>query len=159
MSETNGAQHLQRQMAQVRHELTEDVQGIREKVQDLKDWRGFVRRHPWAVAAGAAAVGYLLVPKRPRMIYADAEALAELAQTQPLHVQAGNAKQGSVVGGLFRAATSSVMHGLVAIAGRQLGAIASQVLSNRVDRASEDHPDHAGVDDDEFGERLGRASE
>ncbi len=138
MSESNGAKNLQRQMAQVRSELTEDVQGIREQVQDLKDWRGFVRRHPWAVAAGAAAVGYLLVPKRPRVIYADAETLAEVARQQPLRVESSNARSPSLLGGLMRAASSSVMHGLIAIVGRQLGTLASQVVADRVDDASEE---------------------
>ncbi len=150
VSETNGAENLRSQMARVRNELTEDVEGIREKVQDLKDWRGFVRRHPWAVAAGAAAVGYLLVPKRARVIYADAETLAEVAQRLPLNVQASDRHSPSLIGGLFRAAGSSVMHGLIAIAGRQLGTIASQMASKVVDDESEQ---------DEAADRNARAFE
>ena len=139
MSESNGAKKLQRQMAEVRDELTEDVEGIRARVQSWKDWRGFVRKHPWAVAAGAAAIGYILVPKRPRVVYADAETLAQVASQQPLKVEASTVRGPSLLGGLFRSAGSSVFHGLVALAGRQLGHVASQVLSDRVDDAVEEN--------------------
>lgn len=127
----NGAKKVQRQMAQVREELTEDVQDIRARVENLKDWRAFVRKHPWAVLAGAAIVGYLLVPKRPRVIYADAETLAKVASQQPLKVEATQSKSPGLLGGLFRSAGSTAFHGLMALAGRQIGNMASHAVYGR----------------------------
>jgi len=129
--ESNGAKKVQRQMAQVREELTEDVQDLRARVENLKDWRAFVRKHPWAVLAGAAVVGYLLVPKRPRIIYADAETLAKVASQQPLKVEATQNNKPGLIGGLFRTASSTAFQGLMALAGQQLGNIASQAVYGR----------------------------
>lgn len=133
MHKSNGAKKVQRQMAQVREELTEDVQDLRTRVENLKDWRSFVRKHPWAVMAGAALVGYMLVPKRPRIVYADAETLAKVALQQPLKVEAtdGNKRPG-VIGGLVRSAGATAFHGLMSLAGQQLGNIASHAVYGRI---------------------------
>ena len=131
MHKSNGAERVQRQMAQVREELTEDVQDLRARVEDLKDWRAFVRKHPWAVMAGAAAVGYLLVPKRPRIVYADSETLAKVAQQQPLKVEATNVKRPGMFGSLFKSVGATAFHGLMSLAGQQLGTIATQTMYGR----------------------------
>jgi len=55
---------IQRRMAQVRHELHEDVREAVQGAQSLTDWRSLVRSHPWLALATAAVTGYLLVPKR-----------------------------------------------------------------------------------------------
>lgn len=55
---------IQRRMAQIRHELHSDVQEAVKGAQSLTDWRSQVRNHPWLALGAAAAVGYLLVPRR-----------------------------------------------------------------------------------------------
>ena len=55
---------IQRRMAQVRHELHEDVREAVKGAQSLTDWRSQVRNHPWLAVGAAAALGYLIVPKR-----------------------------------------------------------------------------------------------
>jgi hypothetical protein len=55
---------IQRRMAQIRHELHVDVQEAVKGAQSLTDWRSQVRNHPWLALGAAAAVGYLVVPKR-----------------------------------------------------------------------------------------------
>jgi len=55
---------IQRRMAQVRHEMHQEVQGAVKGAQSLTDWRTVVRSHPWLSLGVAAAAGYLLVPKR-----------------------------------------------------------------------------------------------
>ncbi len=139
MHKSNGAKKVQRQMAQVREELTEDVQDLRARVENLKDWRTIVRKHPWAVLASAAAVGFLLVPKRPRIVYADAETLAKVAMQQPLKVEATEHKRPGLLGGLLRSAGSTVFTGLMSVAGRQLGMIANQTVSRRMGATAPTH--------------------
>ena len=60
---------LQRQMAQVRHEMHEDVKGAVRGAQSLTDWRRIVASHPWAALGAAAAVGFLVnvrhAPRQP----------------------------------------------------------------------------------------------
>jgi len=55
---------IQRRMAQIRHELHEDVREAVQGAQSLTDWRGQVRSHPWLALGAATAVGYFLVPRR-----------------------------------------------------------------------------------------------
>jgi hypothetical protein len=55
---------IQRRMAQVRHELHEEVREAVKGAQSLTDWRSHVRHHPWLALGAAAAVGYLIVPRR-----------------------------------------------------------------------------------------------
>jgi hypothetical protein len=55
---------IQRRMAQIRRELHEDVRGAVEGAQSLTDWRSQVRNHPWLALGAAAALGYLIVPRR-----------------------------------------------------------------------------------------------
>lgn len=55
---------IQRRMAQVRHELHEEVREAVKGAQSLTDWRSQVRNHPWLALGAAVALGYLLVPKR-----------------------------------------------------------------------------------------------
>jgi hypothetical protein len=55
---------IQRRMAQVRHELHEDVREAVKGAQELTDWRSQVRNHPWLALGAAVAVGYLIVPRR-----------------------------------------------------------------------------------------------
>jgi len=56
--------NIQRQMAQVRREIHQDVGGAVGGVQLLTDWRTIVRSHPWLSLAIAAALGYAVVPRR-----------------------------------------------------------------------------------------------
>ena len=55
---------IQRRMAQIRHDMHEEVQGAVRGAQSLTDWRSMVASHPWAALGAAAAVGYLAVPHR-----------------------------------------------------------------------------------------------
>lgn len=54
---------LRLRMREIRDELQSDVDGVVDRAGELADWRYYVRKHPWASVAVAAAVGYWLVPK------------------------------------------------------------------------------------------------
>jgi len=55
---------VQRRMAQIRHEMHQEVQGAVKGAQSLTNWRSLVRSHPWLSLGVAAAAGYLIVPQR-----------------------------------------------------------------------------------------------
>jgi len=57
---------IRRHMAQIRHELHEDVQGVVRGAEATADWRRYIRNYPWAAIGLAFGVGYLIVPRRPR---------------------------------------------------------------------------------------------
>ncbi len=78
---------IQRRMAQVRHELHEEVREAVKGAQSLTDWRSQVRNHPWLAMGAAAALGYMIVPRRRQepapAIVAVAPAVAGPAVVQP----------------------------------------------------------------------------
>lgn len=51
-------------MREIRSELPYDVDDARARVKQLSDWRYHVSQRPFAIAAAAVLVGYLLVPAR-----------------------------------------------------------------------------------------------
>ena len=57
---------IQRRMAQIRHELHEEVREAVKGAQSLTDWRSQVRNHPWLALGAAAVMGYMIVPRRRR---------------------------------------------------------------------------------------------
>jgi hypothetical protein len=64
---------IRRQMAQIRHDLHQDVSsvvgGVSEvvtEVSEVMDWRSVLRSHPFLLTGAALAAGYLIVPRRAR---------------------------------------------------------------------------------------------
>jgi hypothetical protein len=55
---------IQRRMAQIRHEMHQEVQGAVRGARTLTEWRSLVRSYPWLSLSVAAAAGYFIVPKR-----------------------------------------------------------------------------------------------
>jgi hypothetical protein len=55
---------IQRQMAQIRHDMHQEVQGAVEGARILTDWKSLVRSYPWLSLSVAAAAGYFVVPRR-----------------------------------------------------------------------------------------------
>jgi hypothetical protein len=58
---------IQRRMAEIRHDMHQEVQGAVKGAQSLTDWRSFVKSHPWLSISVASIVGYLVVPARRSM--------------------------------------------------------------------------------------------
>jgi hypothetical protein len=55
---------IQRQMAQIRHDMHQEVQGAVQGARTLTDWKSLVKSYPWLSLSVAAAVGYFVVPRR-----------------------------------------------------------------------------------------------
>jgi hypothetical protein len=55
---------IQRRMAQIRHDMHQEVQGAVKGAQSLTNWRSLVKSHPWLSISVASVVGYLIVPRR-----------------------------------------------------------------------------------------------
>ena len=80
------ADDLRERMASVRSSLASDVAEVQSATSELTDWRYYVRQHPLAVAGAAAALGYLLVPRRTEVIKPSAAELAKLARRDKVYV-------------------------------------------------------------------------
>lgn len=79
---------IRRYMAQIRHELHEDVQGVVKGAEATTDWRRYVKNYPWAAMGVAFAVGYLIIPRRQRNPVATTVNFAGSDQGRPVVYQA-----------------------------------------------------------------------
>jgi hypothetical protein len=96
----DSADAIRRRMAELRSELTCDVRDVKrstremaEQARELASPMFYIRRYPWASAAAAIAVGYLLVPKKRQVIKPDPEMLAELVRKQQVKLDTGKVSQ------------------------------------------------------------------
>src|SRR5204862_6181138 len=84
---TTDINDIQRRMAQIRHELHVEAREAVKGAQALTDWRGVVRSHPLLALGAAAAVGYLIVPRRrseaPAIVAVSPAALSAAAPAKP----------------------------------------------------------------------------
>ena len=82
---TSDVDDIRRQMAQIRHELHQDVKGVVA----VTDWHRHLRSHPWLILGATAALGYLIVPRRYKpttqiqAIPVPAESLAQTVHEAP----------------------------------------------------------------------------
>jgi len=79
---SNDIDSIRQQMAQIRHELHQDVRGVVENAEAVTDWRHYYRMYPWACLAAAFAIGYLIVPKRRRKIPRDLVTRADIEKVR-----------------------------------------------------------------------------
>jgi hypothetical protein len=83
----NEADEIELRMRQVRAELREDMTSLVAGARDLTDWTTYVRRYPWLCLGAAAAVGYLVVPSRTKVVQPDAATFQDLVEREKLVVQ------------------------------------------------------------------------
>jgi hypothetical protein len=79
MSNGTAADEVRTRMEELRHDFRRDVGRSAENMRVLLDWRHYLATYPWLCVTGAAALGFLLVPKRAKVVWLSPEALAELA--------------------------------------------------------------------------------
>jgi len=102
---SNDIDSIRQQMAQIRHELHQDIRSVVENAEAATDWRRYYRMYPWPSLAVAFAVGYLIVPTRRRKSPRDLLTRADLAQVresvQEVKEPAKKAAGKGVMGALF----------------------------------------------------------
>jgi hypothetical protein len=148
MNNGNDADDLRRQLAAARASLSRDAQAVASDARTLVNWRHHVRNHPWLAMGGAAAVGFLLAPRRRRQPAVDA-ATAQ-APMQPVQSAAEPPKARAMAASL--AATVATM--LLRQSASMAGQLALAWLENRRHRHEEMEPDSAY--DDPRGAAAGR---
>ena len=79
---------IQRQMAQIRHDMHQEVRGAVKGAQSLTDWRSFVKAHPWLSISVASIVGYLIVPARRSMT----PTIVSMGNPSPEHLATSTAR-------------------------------------------------------------------
>lgn len=77
---TEDADALRRQMAQIRHDMHVDMQGVVAGAEEASDWRHYVKLYPYAALAVAFLAGYIAVPRRRKSTAEVAAATAAKVQ-------------------------------------------------------------------------------
>lgn len=118
------ADDIRRRMLQIRGELNEDVSGLVASAKRLLNWRSYLQRYPKCSLAFAAAVGYLIVPRKTEILIPDADALEELSKRHKLVVekQPKSAVSGGAGSPLLRLLFSTLMRAGIMKATESFGA-------------------------------------
>jgi hypothetical protein len=80
MNSSDEADEIRRQMQQIRVDVRDDVASLVDRIHNYTDWRYHWRNHPWWCLGTATAAGFLLVPRRNRIVKPSPEDLARLAR-------------------------------------------------------------------------------
>jgi hypothetical protein len=91
MATEDSAEAIRRRMAELRRELTYDVRDVGRSARAMASPAYYVRKFPWATTAVAAAIGYLLIPKKKPVVQPDPELLAELVRKNQVRLDASAA--------------------------------------------------------------------
>lgn len=89
------AEEIRKRMAELRRDLASDVQDVTRSAKAMASPAFYIRKFPWATLAVAAGVGYMLIPKKKRIVQPDMEALAELVRKNQVNISTSNAAEES----------------------------------------------------------------
>jgi hypothetical protein len=137
---------IRKKMAQIRRDLHADVQGVVQGAEAATDWRRFIRGYPWASMSVALAIGYLIVPRRhkvlPTTIQIAAPEPSRLASIEPIRAPEPEKKKGKGLLG-----TAFGLLAPVALRAAQGYALqfAEQWMAQRVAQQMQMHPDLAAA--------------
>ena len=158
-TQDDSADDLQMQMHQVRSEMNSDVAVLVEnartivaQAKSLVDWKHYLQTYPWTCLGAAAAAGFMVIPRRAKVVQATAADLAKLLHTKGISVRL--AETGGATVKSAAPMTGSVMAPLVNLAVGMLMQRAANLVERQVtnfikgDRAEECIPPHGAADDD-----------
>ena len=78
---------IRHEMANVRGALDENVDELVEGARNLTNWRYYVKAAPWGAVGAAAALGFMIVPKRVEIVQPNADEIAKLAKRHQIVVE------------------------------------------------------------------------
>ncbi len=76
VSSTDEVTDIQREMARIRVELHQNMQGVVAGAEAATNWHRYVKHYPWAALGAAFVVGYFIVPRKRRSATRTGEAAA-----------------------------------------------------------------------------------
>lgn len=119
----DAANRIQDQMEAIRGQLNQSVDTALTSARRATEWRNYVRKYPWACLGVAAAIGYVVVPRRLEVRQPDVDTLLKLAERKKLVLQANppETKQRGMGQELSRLAAKLAMRAAMGYLGRQLG--------------------------------------
>lgn len=108
------------QMKRIRRDIGQGVQDIDQHMENMVDWRHYVRTYPWVCLGTAVVLGFLIIPKRSttkRVL----RSLSELAKSGQLASKPALSSTGGLAGGLLATAAGIAIREATAYVGRSAG--------------------------------------
>lgn len=147
------AEQIRRSMAFIRRELDEDVAEVEQSARTLLNWKFYLQNYPWASVAVAAAVGYLVVPRKLEIHSPDPKTLEKLAKKRHLVVE--QKPKAEAKGGLIGTAFSFISGLVLKTAMAQLGhQVASMMDTNAQKQEKEPKPAQSASGPRAYGPRT-----
>jgi len=121
MSDLPEADDIRRQMQLTRLRVRDEVDGVVTGAKELADWRYYPARFPWATLGAAAAIGFLIIPRRLQT-GPDPKELEEMIRRHSPAQEASKkgARKGSLLGTLVGTASGALLKMGITYAGREL---------------------------------------
>lgn len=141
MNDPPPADSVRARMQRIRCEIDRDVEDMAASARSMVDWKHYVKTYPWVCLGTAAALGFLIVPKRSTAIRPDLVILTELARTGHLAVKPAP----GAIRGLVDALLATVAQIAVRKATACLGESVGRLLGAATDQST---PPAAGCDSD-----------
>jgi hypothetical protein len=123
-------------MQQLRCEIDGDMEDMAASARSMVDWKHYVKTYPWVCLGAAVALGFLIVPKRSRVIRPDLATLTEPARTGHLVVKPASAATHGLIDVLLAAVANIAVRKATAYLGQgaeSLLGITGQRETNRHD--------------------------
>jgi len=141
MNDRPPADAVRARMQQIRCEMDQDLEEMVASARDMIDWKHYVKTYPWVCLGTAAALGFLIVPKRSTAIHPDLATLTELVKTGHMVAEpAPAATRGLVDALLATIASIAVRKGI-----ELLGQRAARLLGRAADAPPQPPPAAEGA--------------
>jgi hypothetical protein len=108
-------------MQGIRCEIDQDLEDVSASTRSLVDWKHYVKAYPWVCLGAAAALGFLIVPKRSTTINADLAAPTEPTKTGHPAVTSAPTAARRVVDALVATVVSIAVREAIAYLGQGTG--------------------------------------
>ena len=108
-------------MQGIRCDIDQGLEDVSASARSLVDWKHYVKTYPWVCLGTAAALGFLIVPKRSTAINADSATPADLARTGHRVANSAPAAARGWVDSLVATAVSIAVREATTYLGRSVG--------------------------------------
>jgi hypothetical protein len=108
-------------MQQLRCEIDGDMEDMAASARSMVDWKHYVKTYPWVCLGAAVALGFLIVPKRSRVIHPDLATLTEPARTGHLVVKPASAATHGLIDALLATVANIAVQRATAYLGQSMG--------------------------------------
>ena len=121
MNDRSADDTVRARMQGMRCDIDQDLEDVSASARSMVDWKHYVKTYPWVCLGTAAALGFLIVPKRSTAINADVAPPTEPAKTGHRVVNSARAAACVLVDALVATVVSIAVREATAYLGQSVG--------------------------------------